>query len=240
MTYLAPVWVKTYGVNLVGMLLVAAAAAEASSVVSCSSSSTIVALQAFFTNAASNTWSLKWPTSDRFLSQTFTSVKCLVMRSPAWYSVGHSTNMKHFSTNLSFNQATSILCVLDMCLMLGFLPVITIRHAAELSSISLIVICFPSTFSHKLRAGIACFASPWSIATISASGVDLDTDVCFLLTAASGTNDVGPTMHMKIPDVLFASFRSPARSASQYNTSSRSFFWSPTHPYIFKFKVLLM
>ena len=86
--------------------------------------------------------------------------------------------------------------------------------------------------SHNGIAGIPSLCSPCASATISASGVDLEIDVCFLLRAASGINVLGPSMHKSIQEVLFESVLSPARSASQYRTSSNIFVGSPTNAHM--------
>jgi len=48
-----------------------------------------------------------------------------------------------------------------------------------------------------------------SAATISASGVECETLVCFLLIAAKGKNVLGPDKHKNAPDVELKSGFSP-------------------------------
>ena len=88
--------------------------------------------------------------------------------------------------------------------MLGLFPVMMIRQAASLSSRTLMGrgmeslelagqvqrtggdLHLPIAKCQRPASIMASFEMPWSRATISASGVDLETEVCFLLTAVIG------------------------------------------------------
>jgi hypothetical protein len=98
--------------------------------------------------------------------------------------------------------------------MVGFFPDTIILIAASLSSRKRTVSFLPRSFSQRVMAGKASTLTPWSAATISASGVLWETQLWRLLTADSGTNVAGPLRHKNTPVVERFVSASPAKSAS--------------------------
>ena len=67
-----------------------------------------------------------------------------------------------------------------------------------------------------MSKGRASVLNPKSAATISLSVVEWLTEVCFFDNAQTGKYEVGATMAQKIPETLFESDLSAAKSASGY------------------------
>ena len=89
--------------------------------------------------------------------------------------------------------------------------------AAELSSLKFKVSFLFRIVSHSVNAGRPSPRTAWSAATISASGVECDTAVCFLDCAAKGAEVLGPAIFRNVPDVERDDLRSDVKSASEYN-----------------------
>ena len=113
-------------------------------------------------------------------------------------------------------------CVRETCRRFGVLPDIMICIVAVLSSISVRFTDLPRIACHNIRAGNPTTRNARSAATISASGVECDTQVCFLEIAESGKNEFGPTRARYTPDVDLIVTLHPAKSASEYSASLRS------------------
>ena len=64
-------------------------------------------------------------------------------------------------------------------------------------------------------------------ATSSASGVEYDTQPCFLDIAVNGKNEFFPTRARKIPEVHFRESLSDAKSESHHSSSHKSLGSSP-------------
>ena len=76
--------------------------------------------------------------------------------------------------------------------------------AAALSSLKIassFLLPLPSILSHRANEGIPIDRTAMSAATISASGVEWDTLVCFLLIAARGKKVFFAVKQKKAPDV---------------------------------------
>ena len=70
----------------------------------------------------------------------------------------------------------------------------------------------------------------WSAATTSASGVECDTQPCFLHWPVNGNTVLGPSKHRWTPLVDLLVFELPAKSASAKRCGEMSSAASPTHP----------
>jgi hypothetical protein len=88
-----------------------------------------------------------------------------------------------------------------MCLSAGFLPVLMMRIVASLSSMTPRPTFLSRISSQTLRAGIPRVRIAMLMDTISASGVECDTQLCFFVLAASGMKECGPTIAKKAPEV---------------------------------------
>ena len=112
--------------------------------------------------------------------------------------------------------------------------------AASLSSYTVNGISFPKIVIQSDTAGSADPFMKSASATSSASGVEVDVPLCFLLWATSGKNDRGPVKQRNPPDVDLQSFLSPAKSASAKAVRVRSFNSSPINPTSLSLNELLM
>ena len=114
--------------------------------------------------------------------------------------------------------------------MVGFLPERMHCSIARLSSKNLILGACGNIFFHKSRAGKPIVRKAWLLLTISDSGVDVDTQPCFLLTPVIGQQVLGPLITRYAPVVDFCVGTHPAKSASAYSAASREVNGSPIQP----------
>ena len=87
-----------------------------------------------------------------------------------------------------------------------------------------------SSASHKSRVGMSTFWSAKNPATISASGVEVEIEVCLTDRPAIGNLLNGPSSDRCTPDVERLVSGHPAKSASAYKWGSRFSHLSPITP----------
>ena len=128
----------------------------------------------------------------------FVNISALIWR------VGHLSRMNSPRENCSCNHAKHRPCVRCICLIVGFLPVPITLIAVSLSSLNIaesFLFPSPKTRSHNCNAGSPIVLTATSAETISASGVECDLAVCFLLSAAKGKKVFLPLKQRKQPEV---------------------------------------
>ena len=130
-------------------------------------------------------------------------------------------NMKCFDEYTSCIHATDIRCVRAICRIVGFRPVLITCSIAVLSSKKRICFCFGNKRCHSSSPGRPTIRNAWLVDTISASGVDVETQPCLLLIPVTGQKDLGPLIDRNTPVVDFAVGTCPAKSASAARTACR-------------------
>ena len=132
------------------------------------------------------------------------SMKCFEKISADICRVGQYSKVKSLRSKCSHHHDKQMPCVRCTCLIVGFLPASSTRIAAALSSLNTAESFLtppPSILSHNDKDGMPIDLMAMSAATISASGVEWDTLVCFMLIAARGKNVSLRVRHRNAPDV---------------------------------------